>query len=370
MPWELTGNTGTNPTTNFLGTYGDNPPQPLVIKTGGTERLRVAANGNVGIGTAAPGHPLHIATGKVLRIEAGTGATDTTDYFSFGGNGSFGIDAPGVPDGRFVVQNSGNVGIGTPNPNSKLEVNGNLAVTGNGSLTVSASAPGALGPVIALTNTSGGVNAAAAIDFYTFDPGQGVGPDHLTSPSSRIEAIDDGNFANDIVFLSNRPGAPNNPLVEQMRITSAGNVTVPGDIILAGADCAEQFDVSEAVVPEPGTVLVIDEGGALRESCQPYDKKVAGVVSGAGDYRHGILLDRKSESSDRRVAVALVGKVFCKVDAQYFPVEVGDLLTTSQTPGYAMKAMDRAKAFGSAIGKALKPLEGGRGLIPILIALQ
>jgi hypothetical protein len=68
--------------------------------------------------------------------------------------------------------------------------------------------------------------------------------------------------------------------------------------------------------------------------------------------------------------VALVGKVYCKVDAHYASIEVGDLLTTSDTPGHAMKATDPLKAFGSVIGKALRPLEAGQGLVPILIALQ
>jgi hypothetical protein len=62
--------------------------------------------------------------------------------------------------------------------------------------------------------------------------------------------------------------------------------------------------------------------------------------------------------------------VYCKVDAQYSPIEVGDLLTTSPTPGHAMKADDPLKAFGTVIGKALRPLSEGQGLIPILIALQ
>lgn len=65
-----------------------------------------------------------------------------------------------------------------------------------------------------------------------------------------------------------------------------------------------------------------------------------------------------------------MGKVYCKVDAQFSPIEVGDLLTTSFTAGHAMKAYDPIKAFGAVIGKALRPLEGGKGLIPILIALQ
>jgi hypothetical protein len=46
------------------------------------------------------------------------------------------------------------------------------------------------------------------------------------------------------------------------------------------------------------------------------------------------------------------------------------MLTTSSTPGHAMKAADPFKAFGSVIGKALMPLDEGRGLIQIIVALQ
>jgi hypothetical protein len=66
----------------------------------------------------------------------------------------------------------------------------------------------------------------------------------------------------------------------------------------------------------------------------------------------------------------LLGKVYCKVDAGRGAIEIGDLLTTSPTPGHAMKADDPLKAFGAMLGKALGPLAEGRGLIPILIALQ
>ena len=59
-----------------------------------------------------------------------------------------------------------------------------------------------------------------------------------------------------------------------------------GDIFLPGAsDCAEQFDITEQEPIEPGSVLVIDHDGSLRQSRDAYDTKVAGVVSGAGTYR-------------------------------------------------------------------------------------
>ena len=148
-----------------------------------------------------------------------------------------------------------------------------------------------------------------------------------------------------------------------------GDVQVTGDIRLTNADCAEEFDIYETVQIEPGTVMVLAGDGKLEESQKAYDKRVAGVVSGAGNYKPGIVLD-KHPSGNTRQPIALLGKVFCKVDALYGAIEVGDLLTTSLTPGHAMKADDPLKAFGSVIGKALCPLGEGRGLIPILIALQ
>jgi hypothetical protein len=148
-----------------------------------------------------------------------------------------------------------------------------------------------------------------------------------------------------------------------------GDVEVTGDLRLTNADCAEDFDIADASSIEPGTVMVLGDEGALYRSQKAYDKRVAGVVSGAGDYRPGIILD-KQQSSNNRQPIALLGKVFCKVDAKYGAISVGDLLTTSPTPGYAMRVEDPLKAFGAVIGKALRPLTDDQGLIPILIALQ
>jgi hypothetical protein len=142
-----------------------------------------------------------------------------------------------------------------------------------------------------------------------------------------------------------------------------------GDIILANADCAEDFDISHSTEIEPGTVMVIEQEGKLKECDLPYDKRVAGVISGAGNYKPGLVLDKR-KSIENRKSISLMGKVYCKVDAQSSSINVGDLLTTSSTRGHAMKAADPMKAFGSVIGKALRPLKAGTGLIPILIALQ
>lgn len=148
-----------------------------------------------------------------------------------------------------------------------------------------------------------------------------------------------------------------------------GNHTVDGDIQLSGADYAEDFDISDLEGASPGTVMVLDDSGGVRVSDQAYDRRVAGVISGAGGYKPAVILDRQSTGTDRR-PLALMGKVYCKVDASDVPVAIGDLLTTSATPGHAMKAENPMQAFGAVIGKALRPLAGGRGLVPILVALQ
>jgi hypothetical protein len=153
-----------------------------------------------------------------------------------------------------------------------------------------------------------------------------------------------------------------------------GNINTPKnitafDVGLVGGDCAEDFDIAGPEAVEPGTVMVIDKEGALRPCQEAYDRKVTGVISGAGDYKPGIVLDKRPSLSNR-LPLALVGKVYCKVDAEYGPVDVGDLLTTSSTPGHAMKVDNPLKALGSVIGKALRPLDAGQGLVPILVALQ
>jgi hypothetical protein len=79
---------------------------------------------------------------------------------------------------------------------------------------------------------------------------------------------------------------------------------------------------------------------------------------------------RERLPSHKRSPVALMGKVYCKVDADVGPIAVGDLLTTSNTPGHAMRVADPTQGLGCIIGKALRPLAEGKGLIPILVALQ
>lgn len=142
-----------------------------------------------------------------------------------------------------------------------------------------------------------------------------------------------------------------------------------GDIQIENADCAEDFDVAGDAAIEPGTVVVLDERGRVRPCAEAYDSRVAGVTSGAGGYRPAIVLDRRPRNAGH-ATVALMGKVFCRVDARGGAVHAGALLTTSDRPGHAQLAADRARAPGAVLGKALANLEQGDGLIPVLVTLQ
>ena len=66
--------------------------------------------------------------------------------------------------------------------------------------------------------------------------------------------------------------------------------------------------------------------------------------------------------------VTLGAFAHCKVDATEAPIEVGDLLTSSNNPGHAKKATN--PKLGSIIGKALEPLNQGTGYIAVFVNIQ
>jgi len=144
--------------------------------------------------------------------------------------------------------------------------------------------------------------------------------------------------------------------------------------ILGGADLAEPFDVADEHTPAPGMVVSIDPGSAgdLRVSTEAYDTKVAGVISGANGLSPGMTMrDENGEHVDGKHPVAMTGRVWCYVDASELEIKPGDRLTTSNTPGHAMRADDTQRAPGAVIGKAMTPLaKGKKGLVLVLVNLQ
>jgi len=291
--WTLNGNADTDPETKFLGTT-DN--QPLSIRTNGIEAIRVdpgkfeeidntneftSIPGNVGVGTALPLTRLHVVgdrirlsdlgAGRVLDLRADGGAVDVQSDTS-----SLFVHSNGSAGNNHVLINpfpdEGNVGIGTVDPRTKLDVNG-----------------------------------AATVEIL-----------HITG----------------------------------------------------GGDMSERFAVASNTKIEPGTVMVIDENcpGNLKISDTAYDRKVAGIVSGAGGIKTGAIL--RSSPHIGGYPIALAGCVYSKGDATSHPIQTGDPLTTSAIPGHAMKVVDTVAAQGAILGKAMSPLYEGTGLVLVLANLQ
>ncbi len=90
--WSLTGNAGTNPTTNFIGTTD---AQDWVMRTNNLERARIMSNGNVGVGTSSPLY-------KLSTVDDGLGATMPFGITDLANNPRFRIDVEGDSTTNFT----------------------------------------------------------------------------------------------------------------------------------------------------------------------------------------------------------------------------------------------------------------------------
>jgi hypothetical protein len=294
-------------------------------------------SGNVGIGTASPGAGLHLkGTGfpnSFMYLESdanedtGFRLIEDTDVkwhiFNSSTDGGLEIRDSNYSLALFAGQDSGNVGIGTTTPSEKLQVEGNIKATGSRI---------SFGSVEYIEDAGSNLISTGGSSLHV-GGNVGIG---TTDPSTELEV--------------------------------AGTARV--DVIqIMGADVAEKFPVSEEV--KPGMVVAIDlkHPGKLCLGRGSYNRCVAGIVSGAGDLQCGAVLGHSPDNQDAP-AIALTGRVWTYCDATNQPIEPGDLLTTSDRPGHAMKATDYTKAQGAILGKAMSSLEKGKGLVLVLVSLQ
>lgn len=149
-----------------------------------------------------------------------------------------------------------------------------------------------------------------------------------------------------------------------------GYVSISGERV---HDTAEIFDLATRRGVVPGTVMAADAAGngTLRPAAVPYDRKAVGVISGAGVFRHGILIGARKDGS-RDLPIALSGQVYVRVSTENGAIAPGDLLVSSSSEGVAMRATDMQLAFGSVIGKALESYSGAaaEGLVRMLVMVR
>jgi len=301
----------------------------------------------------------HVLTGK-WSIFRSTG-TSSRLTFSFGPDSNYSVN-PAIMSLRAT-----GVGIGTTGPARKLEINDTQAF-------VRVTSSSYLGSVLELksSSTDGGTwrgminfldgsNAVnGAIEYYAIP--------FMDQPGMYFKA---GGYTR--LFLHSSSGNVGiGTAAPSEKLQVEGTVKCAVLKLTGGSDIAEPFDVNEGVEIAEGMVLAIDPDspGNLKIADAAYDRRVAGVVSGAGAVQPGLIMSQEGTEADGKYPVALTGRVYCLADASGGPIEPGDLLTTSDTPGHAMKVVDHARAQGAVLGKAMTSLKEGRGLVLVLVSLQ
>lgn len=397
--WSLTGNAGTNPSTNYLGTTDE---VMLRLVVGGRRAIRIDATGfdgesdpyapNLVCGRANNSVPdgVYGATISGGGAKDGEGNQVTDIYGTVGGgidnlagdNDEDPEDAPyatvgggrtnrareyyaTVAGGRDNLASAQNSSIGGGNGNQAS--GGNATIGGgydNHANGYGSAIPGGAGCIVTAEadySLAAGHNATADEEgaFVWADNSSAATMDSKGANSFTIRAANGVKIADsgNVVRFKLNP--------------TTGVLSTPTLQITGGIDLAEPFDMSDEDELPLGSVVVIDEHkpGQLRMSTTPYDTRVAGIISGAGGIQPGVTL-KQTGVQDSGQYVALTGRVYVQADATNEPIQPGDLLTTSSIPGHAMRAADVTRRPGAIIGKAMSSLESGRGLVLVLVTLQ
>ncbi|MBK9121304.1 MAG: hypothetical protein IPM18_17125 [Phycisphaerales bacterium] len=331
---------------NRMDAYGTFVGSPNTIRLNSLAAGNVTlgeAGGNVGIGVASPGL-------RLSMVDAGVGmdrpTTNTLALYT---------DATQ----RLRISSVGNVGIGTTGPNSQLHVNG---ADGSNAFRVQVA-----GATKLLVHSNGNVGIGG-----NHTPSDAL---HINSPVGTHSLRAQVNGTTRLLVHDNGNVAIGANITPQDTLHVSGTMRTNTLRIMGGSDLSERFDVAElaAAKPSPGMVVCIDPAnpGKLVPSTRSYDRTVAGVISGAGGIHSGMVMGQEGSEADGAFPVALTGRVYVLADAKNGAIQPGDLLTTADLPGHAMKVQDYTRAQGAIIGKAMTALAAGEtGYVLVLVGLQ
>jgi len=319
MPWELTGNANTDPTVNFVGTTDQ---EGLSLRTHGTEAVRIDPSGNVGVGTSNPTSKLeiHAQDGvQIIGYQPFLTLSDSNSGYQRAriqtANGEIGfLTAPsaGTLSTAMTIQPSGTVQILRQDALQIVGYQPFLTLSDSNSGYLRARIQTANGEIGFLIEPSPGtlstamtIQPSGTVQILSQDALQIVGYQPFPTLSDSNSGYQRARIqtANGEIGFLTEPSAGTLSTAMTIQpsgdVTMNGNLTVAQDIKLTGGDCAEDFDIADLKCAEPGTVMIISEEGSLEPSRHAYDRRAAGVVSGAGEHKPGIILNKQQSETDR-----------------------------------------------------------------------
>ena len=352
-----------------------NSPIFTVAKATGSELFRVGATGNVGIGLTNPSQKLDvagdIAVNNLTVIKSNGVFAARSSYNSYTSDGVWNSQA--MPSTIFTPSSVINTGF-------YFGYDNDAANQYTPSLGISVTSGAPTSTRVFQLRQFGGATPEAYNRFEMNVAGKlswgsgtsGVDTSITRSSAGTLDLSGGFNISGNVGIGTT--SAPTVKLEVNGAAKVTGSIEVTGNITGANITATYQ-DVAEWVPSRQklsaGTVVVLDteQSNHVMASVSAYDTRVAGVVSA----QPGVILGVAGEN---KAMIATTGRVKVKVDATRSPIKVGDLLVTSGEKGVAMKSepLDLGGTPihrpGTLIGKALEPLEKGKGEILVLLSLQ
>ena len=247
------------------------------------------------------------------------------------------------------------------------------------------------GTVVAVQGNGGGVGNNKGVGRALVDGGTGGLILNFANDFGKVivqsDLATDGTINSSVDVNATRFIHSGSNIFSDLGVLAAGDMYAKGNItsdntltgktlqITGGSDLAEPYKIaaSAQVQPLPGMVVSIDpdQTGQMRVTTRSYDNTVGGIISGAGGVQPGVVLRQTGTVADGTLPIASVGRVWCWCDADAGgAITPGDLLTTSATPGHAMRVRDHDRARGAILGKAMSALRSGKGLVLVLVTLE